>query len=168
MIGTLKTLRTLRTLKEAIQNIYEEKINECFKLLEDFDRHALMDDVLTQSDIGNHVLRQETIDHLDRGAYEARFTKLTGYYQAAHPDEDGGTVVAHLIVRSAWVVVRQVLGHRMNDDYSHSVVERAKQGDPSAIQDLDEYRALQGWIDPEEGYDPEDYYEPDEDIARGR
>ena len=70
--------------------------------------------------------------------------------------------MAHLILRSAWVVVRQVMAHRMNDDYSHDVVERAKQGDPDAIHDLDEYRALQGWIDPE---DPD---EPDEDIARGR
>ncbi len=158
----------LRALKEAIQNIYEERIDECLKVLEDYDRYKIIEEVLIQSGIDNDRARDDLHEQIDKGPYASRFTKMAAYYQAAHPDEDGGTVVAHLIVRSAWVVVRQVLGHRMNDDYSHSVVERAKQGDPSAIQDLDEYRALQGWIDPEEGYDPEDYYEPDEDIARGR
>ena len=92
-----------------------------------------------------------------------------GYNIAAHPDEDGHQVVADLIVRSAWVVVRQVMDHRMNDDYSTNTIKRAEQGDPIAQLDLDEYRMIQGWIDPEDpDYDPEDYYEPDEDIARGR
>ena len=147
----------LRAITDAIENIHESVVDECFKVLEDYDRQALMADVLTQSDIGNSVLRQETVDRLDRGSYGARFTKLTGYYQAAHPDEDGEKVVADLIVRSAWVVVRQVMDHRMNDDYSTNTIKRAEQGDPIAQLDLDEYRMIQGWVD------PEDYVEIDED-----
>ena len=158
---------TLKNLIKGVDNIYEQRIEECLRSLEDYDRHALIDNVLVMSGIDNVQAREDLNDQIDKGPYALRFTKLASYYEANHPDEDGQEVVAHLILRSAWVVVRQVMDHRMNDDYSHDVVERAKQGDPDAIHDLDEYRALQGWVDPED-YNPEDDYEPDEDIARGR
>ena len=148
--------------------IHEGTVVECFKILTTYDRHALIDDVLVQSDIGNTALRAETIDRIDRGSYGSRLTRLTGYYHAAHPDEDAHQVVCDLILRSAWVVVRSYMDHRMNDDYSTNTIERANQGDPIAQLDLEEYRMVQGWVDPEDLYDPEDMYEPDEDIARGR
>ena len=47
-------------------------------------------------------------------------------------------------------------------DHERAARERAKQGDPIAQLDLDEYRMIQGWIDPETDF------EPDEDIARRR
>ena len=92
----------LKAVTNAIEMIHEGTVVECFKILTTFDRHALIDDVLVQSDIGNHVLRGETIDRIDRGSYGSRLTRLTGYYHAAHPDEDAHQVVCDLIVRSAW------------------------------------------------------------------
>jgi hypothetical protein len=149
----------LRDLKGAIEWVHEGMIVECFKMLDGSgggDRYTLMADVLAQSDIKNVTAQEDIIERLDRGSYPSRFTKLCGYFQTAHPDEDANEVIGELILRSAWVIVRQVMDHRMGDDYSSNTIKRADLGDPTAQLDLDEYRMIQGWVDPETDYEPDE------------
>jgi hypothetical protein len=141
---------TLKGLLKAVDAIYEEQIDECLKVLTDYDRQALIEEVLTVSGISNARARDDLVSQIDTGPYASRFTKMVAYFEDDHPDEDGGTVVANLIIRSAWVVVRQVMDHRMNDDYETNIIKRAEQGDPNAIIEVEDYRNAQGWVDPEE------------------
>lgn len=141
---------SLKELLETVDAIYEQQIEKCLKVLTNYDRQDLVDEVLTLSGISNARARDDLVSQIDTGPYASRFTKMVTYYEDDHPDEDGETVVANLIIRSAWVVVRQVMDHRMNDDYETNIIKRAEQGDPNAIIEVEDYRNAQGWVDPEE------------------
>jgi hypothetical protein len=167
-MGNQKTRdnKRLADLKTILHAIHENELSECFKFLDDVDRRRLIRDVVRSSGTTNPgSVRRET-NHVDSGAYAARIDKLRDVWLDAHPlsedEPDPDDVIGELIVRTAWVVLSRLMGHRMNDDYDptpDTLTERYLRGDHEAIEEVSELFVI---------VPMEDFYEPDEDIARGR
>lgn len=158
--------KRLGDLKAILQAIHENLLIDCFKFLDDVDRRRMIEDVVRLSGTTNPGSVGREINHVDSGSYSLRVDKLREVWLDAHPlsedEPDPEDVIEELIVRTAWVVLSRLMGHRMNDDYDptpDTLTERYLRGDHEAIEEVSELFVI---------VPMEDFYEPDEDIARGR
>lgn len=169
----------------AITDVYTNKPEEAMKFLVKADQKLLIQDILVHAGVANRAVRLKYIDglYIDRLTYADRHNQLVEVYKEAHPefsdpDVMARNVVGELVCRAVYLVARQVMDYRMNDDVLSSTPllksgAGIRMNSEEVIESLvtmaaSERGEVTDWLIENDYVSPEDFFEPDEDIARGR